>query len=469
MKKKFLVYAAVLASSLGLVACGGGGGGDSGTGGGTTSTAQSLSPAVFQGTVSGFGSVVVNGVRFSQVGAPVTDDEGQSLQSGDLHIGSSVRVFGQSDELALTGTADRIEVIRGTQGLVSQLDVGTSSFTVLGQKVSTNANTAYQGLSGYAALAVSDPVEVQGSLQGDGSLLATLVEKKALAGSAVRVSGVVANLDAAGKRFTLGALTVSYSTADAVSGGLLRDGALVKVRALAARAAGSSTLLASAVKVIDGADVFGTTGVGTLVKIGGAAQAAPVNGLLKVAGVAVDVSKAVFKGGSATIARGSLLEIKGSFLNGTLVASVVEFDGFHEQQTGGRNELFGVISQWTSVANFVVSGVTVDASAAPGAPTLSVGSYVELKGNMQGNVLKASRLELRAGGTEPTGGSFEMKGVVSGFVSVADFILNGVHVDASRAVFEHNNAAIFGNGRTVEVKGALNLAGVFIASKADAE
>ena len=55
----------------------------------------------------------------------------------------------------------------------------------------------------------------------------------------------------------------------------------------------------------------------------------------------------------------------------------------------------------------------------------------------------------------------------SSFVPVSDFIINGVHVDASHAVFEHNNASGIANGRYLELKGALNLAEVFVAGKVE--
>lgn len=66
-----------------------------------------------------------------------------------------------------------------------------------------------------------------------------------------------------------------------------------------------------------------------------------------------------------------------------------------------------------------------------------------------------------------SGISSEQFGPVSGFVSVADFRLNGLPVDASRARFEHIGAAGLANGVYVEVKGVRDSRGVFMASKVE--
>jgi hypothetical protein len=57
-------------------------------------------------------------------------------------------------------------------------------------------------------------------------------------------------------------------------------------------------------------------------------------------------------------------------------------------------EIKGPISEFTSIANFVVNGVTIDASGVAGVPALKVGDRVEVEGRMDKGVLKATKLKL---------------------------------------------------------------------------
>src|SRR3954469_11593651 len=81
----FGAAAAVLATAGALVACGGGGSasGDA-SGAGATSFAS--------GPISGFGSGIVNGVRFDDTKAKVSDDDGQAHDRGELRLGMVVEV-----------------------------------------------------------------------------------------------------------------------------------------------------------------------------------------------------------------------------------------------------------------------------------------------------------------------------------------------------------------------------------------
>ncbi|MBA2721750.1 MAG: hypothetical protein H0U56_02385, partial [Methylibium sp.] len=90
------VRLAALAGAVGLAACGGGGGGggDGVGSGGTGSFAV--------GPISGFGSVIVNGIRYDDSGADVFDDDGNAVTANDLRLGMVIEVTGS--ELASTAT-----------------------------------------------------------------------------------------------------------------------------------------------------------------------------------------------------------------------------------------------------------------------------------------------------------------------------------------------------------------------------
>ena len=94
-RRKFILPAA---ASLLLAACGGGGGDDTSSGPATPPPGQppptGSAKAVFvSGAISGFGSVIVNGVRYSTTGATVTIDDRPGTES-ELRAGQVVRVEG---------------------------------------------------------------------------------------------------------------------------------------------------------------------------------------------------------------------------------------------------------------------------------------------------------------------------------------------------------------------------------------
>ncbi|MFZ3084515.1 DUF5666 domain-containing protein [Rhodoferax ferrireducens] len=510
-----------LASAVMLTACGGGGGSTSAA----DNTSAPAAAAVYAGPITGFGSVIVNGVRFSSVGATLQDDDGQDINLDQLKLGMTVRVSGTADDSTQLGTASQLALVHGIRGTVTNVNASANTLTLLGQTVNTNTATAYQGVSGLAGLTAGQSVEVYGALQADGSLLATLIQLKTTALTTLSLNGVVGNLSATS--FKMGSLTVNYSTA--VVTGVLGDGKRVKIKAAASNFdAVNNVLTASTVKVEEASSVYGAAvTAGAWLKIRGIADAAPINGVLKVSGTPVNVSQAVIKGSTCntgstgSITTGQLLEVKGNWDGSVLQATQLEQDGCRASQIGGRNELYGAVSSING-STVVVNGVSVDLSTATfghGATLaqVAVGSYVEIKGNMSGNLLQATKVELKTNGTGSTGSStstdsshgndnntgsdsshsndnntgsdgshgtdsgtstdsshgtvgdvsYEQYGQVSDFASVASFKLNGLTVDASAARFEHTNAASLANGVYVEIKGTQGSNGVFVATKVD--
>lgn len=450
-------FTLALVAAATLAACGGGGGDSTGGNSGSTNT----KPAVYSGPISGLGSVTVNGVRFSSSDATLSDDDGAGLRSDDLKLGQTVRVSGSSDDTTSLGNATAVVVQRGLQGAVSAVNVAAGTFTLLGQLVTTNSSTTYEGLTGLTALADGNTVEVYGVVQPAGGILATRVERKTITGTTLR--GRVSNLNTTAKTFTVGTLLVNYT--NATVNGTLTNGSVVKVKAATAPVA--NLLNASSVKLSDDSAAYTSAGAASI-KIKGVAESAPSAGKLNVSGTPVDISNATLKGGTV-VTTGAFLEIKGSWNGTTLVAREVEFEGSRDVQLGGRNELYGAVSAFTSISNFVVNGVTVDASAINGiSPSqIAVGTYLEIKGNVVGNVLKATKIEFKSG--NPSGGFIEQNGLVSGFVSVSDFRVNGLRVNASSARFEKGSATNLVNGVFVEIKGNLNASGTLVASKVEFE
>ena len=87
-----------LLASIALAGCGGGGGDIAGVdSGGTGSFAV--------GTIGGFGSIVVNDIRYDDSGATVQDAYGRSRAKGDLRLGMVVAIEGSVLAAAPAGLA----------------------------------------------------------------------------------------------------------------------------------------------------------------------------------------------------------------------------------------------------------------------------------------------------------------------------------------------------------------------------
>ena len=138
-----------------LAACGGGGGGDlAGVGTGGTGT---VSSTVGVGPISGFGSVIISGVRYDDSAATVTDEDGNARTRADLKLGMVGAVSGSADFVAGTGVATGIRYGSEIVGPVESVDLAGGRFTVLGATVSIKTATVFDDrLAGLAALKVGD-------------------------------------------------------------------------------------------------------------------------------------------------------------------------------------------------------------------------------------------------------------------------------------------------------------------------
>lgn len=180
MKKSSLYKAmAIVFSTAGLVACGGGGGGDS-----TTTTDTTASKII--GTLDGFGSVYVNGVKFETNSASYVVDDASASES-DLAVGMKVKIEGTVNDDGVTGTADSIYYDDDIQGPIENFspstDGLTATFTVLGMAVLVEDKvTVFDDEDGsdslsFLTLANGINIEVSGYFDGT-QIVATRIEKQ---------------------------------------------------------------------------------------------------------------------------------------------------------------------------------------------------------------------------------------------------------------------------------------------------
>lgn len=364
----------VLAGST-LSACGGGGGllaalpGTGGTG----------SPLFAQGSITGFGSVIINGITFDDTQAQVQLD-GQTVSSADLRLGMVAEVQGERGTDLALGSASSIAVWSIAQGVVSQ--PGSSSFVVSGMTVQTGTSTVFDGVSAASQLVAGQRVAVWGLQTGiDGTHWSATRVAVLTAGTQVVSSGMVRVAD--GVRLLNGYILTGSQALT------LTAGALVRVQGVLAADGGS--LDVSSVKLLG---VLPTSQTQGQVEIEAFVTAITSASRFTMGTFEVDASSAYYQPLDARISVGARVEVYGNWTNGVLKATKVELE---DEQTLDQAEIKGSVTAFTSVADFVVRGQRCDASAATfshgKAADLKLGAYVKVSGTKAGDVLKVTSVE----------------------------------------------------------------------------
>lgn len=213
MIKAFKTTAIASAIAVTLAACGGGSTDTAGIGG---------SGFVSTGTITGFGSVYVNGVKF-ETGSATFDIEGDSIDKTQEHlaIGMVVNVNGTINPDGITGTATSIIFDDQLQGPVSGLTPATilatttsATFTVLGTTVNIDRNLTYfdDATLTFDNIADNDNIEISGFFDNSGVLIASRIELKetfVVGSSIVEIKGNLLTPDDI--TYTLNGLNISIS------------------------------------------------------------------------------------------------------------------------------------------------------------------------------------------------------------------------------------------------------------------
>ncbi len=436
----------VAATAL-LVACGGG-----------SDAAGGAPESAYQGTINGFGSVIVNGVRFDDSAARITVDD-EVVSVGALKLGMRADVTGSVSSDGSSGSASSCGVDTSVRGPIASIDPSTGRFTIRAISVQVDDKTVFEGASNLAALKVADWVEVHGSVDFTNRVVqATRVEVKppedvgrvVLFGKATSVTAT---------SFTLGDLTVNYAAARLIGfdNSTITEGAVVRVRSKVSPV--GNVLQASVVKAVKAPRLLD----GTPAAVEGRVQQFVSVSDFLVSGTVVDASTAEFQFGSAAdLSEGKRVIVYGTLVNGKIVAKKVRI---FRPDLDGEVRLIGMVSDYVSVASFKVRGVAVDASAAVfedgTAAELMDGRLVEIKGQSVGSVVKASKVEFEE---TRNGANAVLTGVVSGFVSTADFKVAGKAVKVAADVrYVNGTAASVIDGAALWLTGSTDASGVFVA------
>ena len=465
-QSKLTLVASAIASLVLLSACGGG----SGSASVATPSAQ-LGVATSSGTVTGFGSIFVDGVRIDDrnVIAGVEQENGD-VMNAELKLGQHVDVEYDDNRVA-----KQIRITAEVEGSVQTVDTTKNTLTILGQTVviNTTATTGPVTIfdAPYTALAdvkAGDRIEVYGLIKTDTAgkvtIQATRIEKEEAA-AFQRVRGRITDLSTTASTFKVGGLLVSYANATIKpTAAALVNGADVVVSISSTQTITAGAAVSAAVIKVknhreENQDKDARLG-GAISKLDATAKTFIVDGVI------VDASKAEFEQANRTFADlfdGAYVRVKGSYqVDGSVKASTIVIRKF-EHEENREVELHGSILNFVSNANFTVRGVKVDASASttkincPPSNVLANNLQVEVEGTLT-STGKLMATEVKCEEAQQGASIIERLGVASKVDTVAKSFTLG----DTQAVVYTTNTLFVGvdpttlSGKKVEVEGTLS-------------
>lgn len=423
---------------------GGGGGGDlASVGGGIGGTGVSM------GSVSGFGSIIINGTRFDTSGASFTVN-GASASQSDIQIGQIVRA--ETDfNASTTSQVDYAETVRGP---IENINQAARTMTVLNQQVIVNDTTSFFNNLDFATLVNGNEVEVSGTRTSTGAIVASYIRLRN-GTSEYRIIGQVANLTATTFEIVGPAprLIINYSAANQMGlSAPLAIGQLIEARGMVVNFnAATETFVVDELR--DGLDL--DAAVDDQIEFEGIITSFTSQANFIVNGLMVDGSGAslVFEDGSAATP-GDLgvnieVEVEGSIqASGALQATriVIQLDSLI-RITATVDSVNAAGSTITLLGEtFVVTASTrfEDDSAIALSPfglaNIMPGDYVEVRGSMIGANIVATRIEREDADTE-----VELQGFVEAFDAMTMTVTilgNVLTVDGATTYSDENDMSI---------------------------
>lgn len=423
-----------------LAACGGGGSTSSSGTGSPTSTSTGSGGGSVSGTITGFGSLVVDGQEYTETNGTSYFAQDQAAPAA---LGADALQLGQQVNLTLDskGNISQVVVVPEVEGTVtatSTITVGPPpappgsatpdyviaepDIVVAGTQIVANSGplagpvTIFGG--GYTSLSsiqVGDNVEVHGVLKSYNTsdyVQATYIGKlPSFVGT--RVTGTVSGYDASTASFSLGSVTINASGATIKpDGATLANGEVVS--AWSSGSLSSNTLTATRVDVRSNLAVAGDT-----LAVSGPISNYVSQASFTVNGQSVDASGLTLPSDITALSNGLLVAVSGTVnSSGVLVATKLKV---YQTQANAAPpvSLQGSISNFVSASSFTVRGVTVDASQSPtfsngSASDLANGAYVIITGTISNNVVVASTVSFVS---LPSTAVIDVKATVQSYVA----------------------------------------------------
>lgn len=446
-------YLLVFLAGMLLAACGEGFTVSGGVGTGGT--------GITTGTVTGFGSLVVEGDSYSSSTAEYWegDDKDEAVPVSSLSVALGQQVQMLTDDQGNPTTVLVEPTLIGAASNVSGGGMKVNGVTVrVNTNVSAGPRTYYAGLSGMSAVEPGMKVEVHGLYGVDVNgpyVQATRIAQLPAASTVTRITGVVTNLNPGAGTFRIGSMTILYNASTSLlpEGIPLTNGQLVNV--WSPDTPSGDQLTAAVIRVRSLQGISGQAVVSGLVTALGGSQ-------FSVSGIVVDASAPSLTTVVQSLKQGDYVVVSGQADAGTgkLIAASIRTTSSLSTVV----ELKGTVTDFVNSASFLVRGVAVDASKATidGGP-LANGAYVEVHGHIQGNVVLASSVEVHA--STPENATVEYDGIVSALVGKS-FVLTladgtAYNVTLSDNVgYKNGTASQLANGARIEVEATQTATGL---------
>ncbi len=353
-------------------------------------------PAFMFGDIQAFGSIILNDVEVETDNARFVI-EGNTGSQDDLKQGQQVLLLADQN----VANAASVHYRANVKGLVTAVSVtsfefGTATLTVLGQTVRTDSTTAYSDVS-LSAVAAGQLLEVSGTLNASGEVLASFIERKTSL-QEYKVMGRISG--ATSTTFTIGALTVDHSAATLAN--LSRspaNGDIVEVKGDVAGFTAPGRLSATRVERLP------VLGVGTSVQ---ARFEGFINGLRSASDFTVQGVKVITNGATTYVngtasspAPGVKVQVVGtSQSDGSILAQSVTIQPTEAIRAEGPAEAIDLTSRTVTVlgVRFALRALTdlEDDSDADVVPLtladLGIGDYLEVRGYLDGSTVVASEI-----------------------------------------------------------------------------
>lgn len=376
-----------------LVACGGGGDGMTSAPGSGGEGAQTVA----SGTLTGLGSIYVNGIEYDDSTATITDDLGNSFPASALKLGMQVQLTGKDPTTSTgMGNAGTIVFTSNLEGPVDSTDATASTVTVLGQTVGVNVDTVWDTtlVNGLAGLTAGELLKVYSLYDGaTGRYIASRVEPDAGV-TRYKLRGTVSNLDTTAKTYTVGPTKIDYSGLASVPDGLAND----KIATAELQTTmGANGWVATGVQLHNN----GLPGNHVNVHVRGMIADANSATSFTLDGWPVDASGATFPSGQEGIVEGASVQVDGIVTNGAVIATTVDLQvpgGHHGMDFQVHGPIDGINANRQT---FVLRGTLVSyagdvAFTGGSASDLKVGTKVLVQGKLaaDGNTVQAVKISI---------------------------------------------------------------------------
>lgn len=159
------------------------------------------------GTISGFGSIIVNGAawEFDRHTAVETDGKPSSLE--ELKVGQVVMGVARprGDKFYL----DTLEIQHAVSGPITAIDYDGETMTVLGQTVRLNLAGDKTAMDAFRTLQAGDTVSVSGLRLADGTIIASRVDEQSDDDERILLRGVASDVNTSSLK--VGDLSISVN------------------------------------------------------------------------------------------------------------------------------------------------------------------------------------------------------------------------------------------------------------------